>query len=320
VQRLSLRHFPAPSLARGAVFAGLALVVAAVTAAPAGAVGVPQRILAGPEDQLLASENATYVIWTQSSELSPNRYHAYERVRATNQVFRLNPRGTRGYAGGIDPDQDRAIYQQIDGQASDLFTIDLGTLRRIKLPVPINTGRWEWGPRISNSFFLFARDAPLKTTMFLYDRAAKTMERLVSLDLTKYYVAPGAVGERYATWSVCGPRTCNAFIRDTDTDQTKKIPAPDGKPRYAPIVDEAEGLVYFVRSGPTCGSAVRIMRLALADLAAAPVGLLTLPVGVDVGGQMSLEHVGARVDLWFSRYRCAPQQGDIYRLKDVGVA
>ncbi len=313
-------HFPAPSLARGAVFAGLALVLAAVTAAPAGAVGVPQRILAGPEDQLLASENATYVVWTQSSELSPNRYHAYERVRATNQVFRLNPRGTRGYAGGIDPDQDRAIYQQIDGQASDLFTIDLGTRRRIKLPVPINTGRWEWGPRISNSFFLFARDAPLKTTIFLYDRAAKTMERLVSLDLTKYYVAPGAVGERYATWSVCGPRTCNAFIRDTDTDQTRKIPAPDGKPRYAPIVDEAEGLVYLVRSGPTCGSTVRIMRLALADLAAAPVGLLTLPVGVDVGGQMSLEHVGARVDLWFSRYRCAPQQGDIYRIRDVGVA
>ena len=313
-------HFPAPSLARGAVFAGLALVLAAVTAAPAGAVSAPQRILAGPEDQLLASENAAYMIWTQSSESSPNRYHAYERVRATNEVFRLNPRGTRGYAGGIDPDQDRAIYQQIDGQASDLFTIDLGTLRRIKLPVPINTGRWEWGPRISNAFFLFARDAPLKTTIFLYDRAAKTMERLVSLDLMKYYVAPGAVGERYATWSVCGPRTCNAFIRDTDADSTRKIPAPDGKPRYAPIVDEAEGLVYFVRSGPTCGSTVRIMRLALADLGAAPVGLLTLPVGVDVGGQMSLEHVGARVDLWFSRYRCAPQQGDIYRIRDVGVA
>jgi hypothetical protein len=191
-------HFPAPSCARGEALAALALVLAAVTAAPAGAVSVPQRILAGPEDQLLASENATYVIWTQSSVSSPNRYHAYERVRATNQVFRLSPRGTRGYAGGIDPDQDRAIYQQIDGQASDLFTIDLGTLRRIKLPVPINTGRWEWGPRISNSFFLFARDAPLKTTIFLYDRAAKTMERLVSLDLTKYYVAPGAVGERYA--------------------------------------------------------------------------------------------------------------------------
>jgi hypothetical protein len=35
---------------------------------------------------------------------------------------------------------------------------------------------------------------------------------------------------------------------------------------------------------------------------------------------MSLEQVGARVHLWFSRYRCAPQQGDIYRLRDVGLA
>jgi hypothetical protein len=313
-------HFPAPPLARGAAFAGLALVLAAVTAVPAGAVTAPQRVLAGPEDQLLASVNDAYLIWTESSVAFPDRYHAYGRVRGTSEVFRLNPRGTRGYAGGIDPDQDRAIYQQIDGQASDLFTIDLGTLWRFKLPGPINTARWEWGPRISNAFFLFARDASLKTTIFLNDRVAKTMEKLVSLDLTKYYVAPGAVGERYATWSVCGPRTCNAFIRDTVTDQTRKIPAPDGKARYAPIVHEAEGLVYFVRSGPTCGSTVRIMRLALADLGAAPVGLLTLPVGIDVNGQMSLEHVGARVDLWFSRYRCAPQQGDIYRIRDVGVA
>ena len=62
------------------------------------------------------------------------------------------------------------------------------------------------------------------------------------------------------------------------------------------------------------------MRLPLADLGATPVDLLTLPVGIDVGFQMSLEHVGAQVDLWFSRYRCAPQQGDIYRLRDVGVA
>ena len=146
------------------------------------------------------------------------------------------------------------------------------------------------------------------------------MEKLVSLDLTTYYVAPGAVGERYATWTVCGPRHCNAFIRDTDTDQTRKIPAPDGKARYAPVVNEAEGMVYFVRSGPTCGSTVRIMRLAIADLGAPPVDLLSLPAGIDVDIQMSLEQVGARVHLWFSRYRCAPQQGDIYRLRDVGMA
>ncbi len=206
----------------------LALLLAAVAIAPAGAVSAPQRILAGPKDQTLPSANSTYMIWTQNSEAFSNRYHAYGKVRGTAEVFRLNPNGTRGFAGGIDPDQDRAIYQQIDGQASDLYTINLATRGRLKLPAPINTDRWEWGPRISNAFYLFARDAGGETTLFLYDRAAETIQALVRHDLTRFYVSPGAVGERYATWSVCGPITCSAFVRDTETDRTRKIPASDG--------------------------------------------------------------------------------------------
>jgi hypothetical protein len=299
--------------------AGLAFVLVAVGSASAGAVSEPQRIVGGRPDQLLSSVNETYLIWTQNSESFPNRFHAYGKLRGTTQPFRLNPAGTGGWTGGIDPDQDRAIYQQIEGRTSDLFTINLGTLRRIRLPRPINTARWEWGPRISNAFYLFARDASLKTTLFLYDRSTKTMEKLVSLDLTRYRTVPGAVGERYATWSVCGPLNCGAFIRDTILDQTIKIPAPPGRARYAPIVHESEGMVYFVRSGPTCGSVVRIMRLPMSDLHAPPVGLVTLPVGIDVDLQMSLDEVGSNVDLWFSRYRCGPQQGDIYRLRGVGL-
>jgi hypothetical protein len=293
--------------------------LAAVETTPAGAVTGPQRIIAGSPDQLLSSVNDTYLIWTQNSESFPNRFHAYGKLRGTTEPFRLNPAGTRGWTGGIDPDQDRAIYQQIDGPASDLYTINLITLLRFKLPAPINTARWEWGPRISNAFYLFARDASLKTTLFLYDRSTKTMEKLVSLDLTRYYTVPGAVGERYATWSVCGPLNCSAFIRDTTDDRTMKIPAPPGTARYAPVVHEAEDMVYFARSGQTCGSVVRIMRLPVTDLGARPVGLMTLPAGVDVDLQMSLDEVGSEVDLWFSRYRCGPQQGDIYRLRDVGL-
>ncbi len=298
----------------------LTLVLAALSITPAGAVSAPQRMLAGPEDQTHPSVNDTYLIWTQNSEAFSNRYHAYGKVRGTADVFRLNPGGTRGWAGGIDPDQDRAIYQQIDRRASDLYTINLATRRRVKLPAPINTDRWEWGPRISNAFYLFARDGAGKTTLFLYDRVAKTMQALVSHDLTRYYVSPSAVGERYATWSVCGPFTCNAFVRDTETDQTRKIAAPDGLPRYAPIVDEGEELVYFVRSGTRCGSTVRIMRVPVATLGATPTTLVTLPDGIDVDYRMSLVQVGSQVDLWFSRVRCASQQGDIYRLRDVGVA
>ncbi len=292
----------------------------AVTTAPSGAVSAPQRILAGPEDQTQPWVNDTYLIWTQNTEGSPIGYHAYGRVLGTTEAFRLNPAGTRGFAGGIDPDQDRAIYQQIDGQSSNLYTINLATRQRNKLPALINSDRWEWGPRISNAFYLFARDAGGDTTLFLYDRAARTLEVLVRLDLTRYYVSPAAVGERYATWSVCGPLTCNAFIRDTETDQTRKIPAPDGKARYAPVVLEAEDLVYFVRSGTSrCGSDVRIMRVPVTTLGATATNLLTLPDGIDVDYQMSLVHVGGQADLWFSRFRCASQQGDLYRLRDVGL-
>lgn len=308
------RHIP------GAASLCLALVLAALAIAPAGAVSAPQRILAGPEDQTLPSANETYMIWTQNSEAFSNRYHAYGKVRGTAEVFRLNPTGTRGFAGGIDPDQDRAIYQQIDGRASDLYTINLATRGRRKLPAPINTDRWEWGPRISNAFYLFARDAGGETKLFLYDRAAATNQALVSHDLTRFYVSPSAVGERYATWSVCGPLTCNAFVRDTETDRTRKIPASDGLARYAPIVDETEGLVYFVRSRAGCGSGVRIMRVPVATLGATPTTLATFPGGIDVDFQMSLVPLASQVDLWFSRHHCASQQGDIYRLRDVGIA
>ncbi|MGH2681156.1 MAG: hypothetical protein ACRDG8_11865 [Actinomycetota bacterium] len=315
------RHRSLPSARRAAV-TGLVLALAVLAVAPAGAVVGPLQVLGGPEDQLQPATNGTYLIWTANAARSPNRYHAYGKRRGPFDRFRLNPAGTRGYAGGLDPGQDRAIYQQIDRNDSDLFWINLATRKRTRLPPTVNTDRWEWGPRVSNTFVLFARDAAGRTSLFLWDRIARTRQKLVSLDFTKYYVAPGAVGEQFATWTVCGPLTCNAYMRNTDTDQTHKIPSPTGRASYAPVVDEDDDpdQVYLVRSGQTCGSAVRILRLPRTDLSATPVSLVALPAGVDVGFQLSLEQVGSEVDLWFSRYRCGPQQGDIYRLRDVGPA
>ena len=307
-----------PARPRPHAVAGLALALTLVVfpGTPAAA-DVPQRVIAGPEDQLLPSANAEYLIWAANSVAFPNRFHAYGRRRGTNDTFRLNATGTRGYAGGIDPGQNRAVYQQIDGGSSDLYAINLETRARSKLPAPVNSARWEWGPRVSNAFYLFARDAGTTTTLFLYHRGSRTLEKLVSYDLTTFYVAPGAVGERYATWTVCGPANCRAFVRDTSLDRTRRIPAPDGTARYAPAVSEGEAQVYFVRSGQACGAAVRIMRLPLADLASTPASIATLPPGIDVGFQLSLEVRPDPRDLWFSRYRCAAEQGDVSRLRGV---
>ena len=287
---------------------------------PAGAVSDPQRVIAGPEDQLLPSANADHLLWTANSETFPNRYHAFARPRGSTDVFRLNPAGTRGYAGGLFPDRpDEAVYQQIDGESSDLYRIDLVTRERRRLPALVNSSRWEWGPRVSEAFFLFARDAGSTTTLFLFDRVERTLEKIASYDLTTYYAPPGSVGERYATWTVCGPFTCRAFVHDTLDGVTRRIPAPDGSARYAPVVHETEAQVYFVRSGQACGASVRIVRVPVADLGSAPEPIATLPAGIDVGFQLSLEDRTTTANLWFSRYRCAPEQGDIFVLKDIAT-
>lgn len=72
-----------------------------------------------------------------------------------------------------------------------------------------------------------------------------------------------------------------------------------------------------MRSGQVCGAAVRIMRLPLADLGSTPESIATSPPGIDVGFQLSVEVRPDRLDLWFSRYRCAPEQGDVFRLRGV---
>lgn len=302
--------------------AAAAVVAAALSfAGRAAAISGPIQVIAGPEDQLLPAANASYLIWTSNSQEHPARYHAYARPRRSTAAFRLNPPGTRGWTGGIEPSlvRNRAIYQQIKAGTSDLYLINLDTMIRTKLPAPVNTAKWEWGPRISNAFILFARDAGGETSVFLFDRAAMTNEKLVSRDLTRYQVIPGDVGEQYATWSVCGPITCSAYVRDTDAGRTQRIPAPDGRARYAPIVDEANGQLYFVRSGPACGASVRLMRVPVADLSQPQVVLAPLPEGIDVDFRMTLEPTADGIDLWFSRFRCASQQGDVYRFHDVGA-
>jgi len=300
-----------------AVLAALTCMVVWATSAPSGAIEGPQKIIGGPEDQLLPSANADYLIWSANSEALPDRYHAYGRPRGTSDVFRLNPPGTRGYAGGLYPGANRAVYQQIEGPSSDLYRIDLATRERHQLPPLVNSARWEWGPRVSDAFYFFARDGGTMTRLFLYDRNTHTLEEIASYDITTFYAAPGAVGEQYATWTVCGPITCRAFVRDTMTDRTRKIPAPDGTARYAPVVDEVDGQVYVVRSGQSCGATVRIVRVPVTDLGATPVTIATLPAGIDIGFTLSLEERETQLDLWFSRYRCGPQQGDVSRLRDV---
>jgi hypothetical protein len=125
--------------------------------------------------------------------------------------------------------------------------------------------------------------------------------------------------------TVCGPFTCSAWWYDTQETgpRPRKLPTVDGRPQYAPVIDEVGGYVYFVRSGQACGTSVGVWRRAWPlDPDGAAERLMRLPSGIDTGWTMSLDRDVAhqRVDLWFSRYRCASQQGDVVELRDVETA
>lgn len=290
---------------------------------PAGGVSGPVKVIGGPEDQLHPAVDDAYLVWTQNSEARPKVDHAYGRALGEDVRFRLDATGTRGDVGGIDPDSGRAIYQQMTDRRSDLFWFDLATKDRTKVTAEgVNTKRWERDPRVSASFLFFARDAGSATSLFLYDRAGDTLTKIVSYDITRFYVEPGAVGDRYAAWSICGPFTCSIWWYDTEEVDAhpRKLASTDGRPQYAPVIDETGGYVYFVRSGQACGASVGVWRRAWPlDPDVAAERLVALPSGIDTGLTMSLDRDVAndRVDLWFSRYRCAAQQGDVVELRDV---
>ena len=300
-------------------------VVAVLAGLPLGADAItgPVKVVGGPEDQLHPSVDDTFLIWTQNSERRPNVDHAYGKVLGENGRFRLDASGFRGVAGGIDPVSGRAIYQQMSDDRSDLYWFDLDARERTKVAADgVNTDRWERDPRVSAAFLLFARDAGSTTSLFLFDRAADSLTRIAEYDITGFFLAPGAVGERYAAWSVCGPFTCSVWWYDTqDADPTpRKLASVEGRPQYAPVIDEVGGFVYFVRSGHGCGEAVGVWRRAWPlDPDVHAERLVALPAGIDTGWTTALDRDVAdqRVDLWFSRYRCGAQQGDVVELRDV---
>jgi hypothetical protein len=300
----------------------LAIATLAAVGPAARAIEGPSVRIGGPEDQHHPSADAVHLIWTQASSSRPEIDHAYGKVRGEDGRFRLDAKGRRGAAGGIDPGGDRAIYQQMTDRDSDLFWYAFATGTRSRVRAPgVNTDRWERDPRVSGTFVFFARDVGSFTRLFLLDRATRTVERIASYDLTRVYVAPGSVGERYATWSTCGPFTCVAWWYDTQATEPapRKLPSVDGKPQYALTIDEAGGWAYVVRSGQACGSSVGIWRRPWPfdrDLLAER--LIALPAGIDVGSTLAVDRSSApRVDLWLSRYRCGSQQGDVAVLRDV---
>jgi len=295
------------------------LVAFGVASASAGVLIPPTLILGGPEYQLYANSNGTYLGWTQNSTGRPRAFHAYVSIDSGQTKNRINPPGTQGWFGDIDNDSNEAVYQQTDGAVSDLYVVPDVSDPSVQtgLAVP-NTTKWEWQPRLSDEYVMFAREYPRldANRLFLYDRDTQGLTLLRELSF-RHSLFAGDVGSLYATWTTCR-RTCAAWIYTIDTQELTRIPTVNGKHQYAPVVDEVHGTAYWVRSGDTCGQNVGIWTAPL-DSLSTPTRIGALPRGIDTEWKASLEYdtVNGRIDFIFPRYNCRRGDANIYELQGV---
>jgi hypothetical protein len=150
-----------PTPMRKSLIAVLACLTVTVTvtvmAVSALAEITPTLLQGGAGDQISGSSNGTWTMWSSNSSDHPGHYDTFART-ATGSPFQVNAMGTEGQSGGLNGLTSQAIYQQTNGDASDLFLYNLSTKTRTNPPSTINTNFWERSPSISARFIPFGRN------------------------------------------------------------------------------------------------------------------------------------------------------------------
>jgi hypothetical protein len=306
--------------------------LALLLAAPlAHAVVTPKKVLGGSADQWAPAASDA---WLTYNAYDGNLLTAFAMRRSTGFTFKMNEAGTSGTAGGMDPDQDVAVYQQWKGSSSSIYLYDLQDRSRRKAPGVVNTAAWEWDPRISNRYISFFRNREANGVeyidLFIYRRDTGALRKVASIKRAAFtvqdflFLANGSVGDRYVTWTGCPKKSgdCDVWVYDAVEKTTKTVTGGGDKQEYAGVVDEENGFVYFARSGNGCAVNLGIMRIGLDHLAGTPTKVADLADGYDVGYEASIavnDETG-EVDYYFERGLCSNWNADIYVAEGVNVA
>lgn len=184
----------------------------------------------------------------------------------------------------------------------DIKIYDLVSGTFVDAPSGVNTSAWENRPSVSGDHLLFGRGPANKpsTRAVLYDLASGTSEVIAKAD----YVWVGPVNGDWIVYQECD-RSCPIYRYQISTEQRTTVPVPR-KWNYFPIIDD-EGTVYFGASGWDCGLNVRLM----SHVPGAPSSTVVqrFPDGIDIFPSDVVDH-----EIYFGRYNCRQEQGDIYRL------
>ena len=293
------------------------------TAAPAFAV---EPVVVVDTDKLEhgPAASTTYLAWI---EFSGKNFHPNVRAEAIGDdtSFRVNPKGTGAYTGGIDG--STLIYEQFsETQKSDLVMVDLSTQMELEVPDAVNTDAWEFAPSISGSHLLFGRTIRHGEEMILFDTSTDTSQVIATVTSTERRrkgVLPLQVNGNYAVWeqSVITRKTGELISRDIilydiAAATTTKLPKtdPERPSLYGPSVDQ-NGTVYFGRSSGVCGENAQLVSR---QLDSTETVLYAFPTNKDFRFSSAVDNPDNTTDVYFDRFNCRrDDSGDIWKLPSV---
>jgi hypothetical protein len=298
-----------------------AAAVVALAATTALAATAQSPVKASAKNEVIPAAGDEWFAWSRSRQRIRGPFDLYAQ-RTGGKAFRV---ARKAYAGGIDGTM--LAYQVILGPGlgnSDLRLLDLATRRQKRLPVGVNTTRWECCARISGNWLLFSRaraSGKGRQLVLLQNLLTGEQRVLDSNQASRGALRAAQLNGNYAVWSRCDPfPQCRLYRYDIGSGSATLLPVPPGEIPYAPSVNQF-GTAYFAQRGPGCGNSVKIMKQSLFGQ---PEMIAAVPRGRDVG--VTYAHAPTSkpprelltTHVYFDQRTCGKQQRwDIYRVDDT---
>jgi hypothetical protein len=266
-------------------------------------------------DEVTPSAGINGIAWAQRAATSSGFWSLFALVPVDGKV-KVNAPGTSGFSGGFRDNE--IVYQQVDGNRSDIRFFNLFNHQRRNPPSGINTRFWEWHPTVSGDWLLFGRRNFRTRVDTIVLRNLVSGRSLVLDRLPRAranggrFAEAGQVNGNYAVWFRCASG-CDVFRYDITNGTKVKIPNPGDHWQHGPSVAE-DGTVYLIRSGLRCGAAVRLVRYPLGG----PATVITaLPSGRDSYHTYADDDRGdTSASVYFERYRCSSGRWDVLKVVD----
>ena len=314
-----------PELRRKRKLAVVVLAAAAlvVSAAASLAASSPVPVKATPRNEISPAAGNDWFAWSKSRGTRESPFDVYAQ-QTGYAAFKVNPKGTQAYTGGIDG--TTLLYQLIRGRTgarSDLRLYDLATRRQPPMPAGVNSSQWECCGTISAGWILYSRgESYSRDTQLILLRNLTTGEQRVldALRNRKGLTSAGQLNGNFAVWRRCNPHPrCQTFRYDLATASATALPTAPGKVVYAPSVNEY-GTAYYVQSDPGCGKAVQLVKQPLDGGAEV---IASIPPGRDIDVTYAHHVIESppegvrRTRVYYDLLRCKTHKWDIYSVDDT---